>query len=105
MKKVTSLDWITSDLAGRKHIEEDSVVEYHMNQDSKLLELFKNDAFSVEAEIKAGSSGEGSRKQRTIHNNCDKTPYLLLFQNNLIRNMLFLQKKKHLKFRKYWSEF
>jgi len=43
---------ITFDFAGRKVVEDDSVVEYDMNQDTKLLELFKNDAFSVEAEIK-----------------------------------------------------
>ena len=33
-------------------VEDDSVVEYDMNQDTKLLELLKNDAFSIEAEIK-----------------------------------------------------
>ena len=32
-------------------VEDGSVVEYDINQDSKLLELFKNDAFSVEVEI------------------------------------------------------
>jgi len=43
---------ITFDFAGRKVVEDDSIVEYDINQDTKLLELFKNDAFSVEAEIK-----------------------------------------------------
>jgi len=43
---------ITFDFAGRKVVEEDALVEYDMTQDTKLLELFKNDAFSVEAEIK-----------------------------------------------------
>jgi len=43
---------LTFDFAGRKVIEDDSVVEYDFNKDTKLLELFKNDAFSVEAEIK-----------------------------------------------------
>lgn len=43
---------ITFDFAGRKVIEDDSVAEYDINSDTKLLELFKNDAFSVEAEIK-----------------------------------------------------
>jgi len=43
---------ITFDFAGRKVVEDDTVGEYDMNQDTKLLELFKNDAFSVEAEIK-----------------------------------------------------
>ena len=46
---------ITFDFAGRKVVEEDNVVEYDIQQDTKLLELFKNDAFSVEAEIKRRS--------------------------------------------------
>jgi len=46
---------ITFDFAGRKVVEEEPELEYNINQDTKLLELFKNDAFSVEAEIKKRS--------------------------------------------------
>ena len=46
---------ITFDFAGRKVVEEEDVVEYDIKEDTKLLELFKNDAFSVEAEIKRRS--------------------------------------------------
>ena len=42
---------MTFDFAGRKVVEEDQVAEYDIQQDTRLLELFKNDAFSVEAEI------------------------------------------------------
>ena len=46
---------ITFDFAGRKVIEEEHQHEYDVNKDMELLELFKNDAFSVEAEIKRRS--------------------------------------------------
>merc|ERR1719270_1382356 len=46
---------ITFDFAGRKVVEEDHRVEYDINDDKELLDLFKNDAFSVEAEIKRRS--------------------------------------------------
>merc|ERR1719228_1315709 len=42
---------ITFDFAGRKVLEDDSVPEYDITQDTKLLELFKDDAFSVASEI------------------------------------------------------
>ena len=42
---------ITFDFAGRRVVEEESGADYDISQDSKLLELFKQDAFSVEAEI------------------------------------------------------
>ena len=50
---------ITFDFAGRKVVEEDQVAEYDIQQDTRLLELFKNDAFSVEAEIKRRSEAGG----------------------------------------------
>ena len=46
---------ITFDFAGRQVIEEDHKTDYDYNQDTELLEMFKNDAFSVEAEIKRRS--------------------------------------------------
>ena len=46
---------MTFDFAGRKVVEDDQVAEYDIHQDTRLLELFKNDAFSVEAEIKRRS--------------------------------------------------
>ena len=46
---------ITFDFAGRKVVDEDHRVEYDINDDKELLDLFKNDAFSVEAEIKRRS--------------------------------------------------
>ena len=46
---------ITFDFAGRKVVEEDHQVDYDINKDTELLDLFKNDAFSVEAEIKRRS--------------------------------------------------
>ena len=46
---------MTFDFAGRKVVEEQQTAEYDFQQDTKLLDLFKNDAFSVEAEIKRRS--------------------------------------------------
>jgi len=46
---------ITFDFAGRRLLEDTSLPDYKIEKDTKLLELFKNDAFSVEAEIKARS--------------------------------------------------
>ena len=46
---------ITFDFAGRQVIEEEHKSDYDYNQDTELLEMFKNDAFSVEAEIKRRS--------------------------------------------------
>jgi len=43
---------ITFDFAGRRVLEDVTAQNYDIEQDTKLLELFKNDAFSVEAEIK-----------------------------------------------------
>jgi len=42
---------ITFDFAGRRVVEEEAR-EYDIQQDTKLLELFKDDAFSVNSEIK-----------------------------------------------------
>merc|ERR1719270_3202883 len=42
---------ITFDFAGRKIVEEDHRVEYDMNDDQELLDLFKNDASSANAGI------------------------------------------------------
>ena len=46
---------ITFDFAGRKVVEEEGQAQYDISQDVELLNLFKNDAFSVEAEIKRRS--------------------------------------------------
>jgi len=46
---------ITFDFAGRRVVEEEHKFEYDFNQDTELLKMFKNDAFSVEAEIKRRS--------------------------------------------------
>ena len=46
---------ITFDFAGRKVVEEEDQSEYNMNDDKEMMKLFKNDAFSVEAEIKRRS--------------------------------------------------
>jgi len=43
---------ITFDFAGRKVVEEEGAPHYDFEQDTKLLELFKDDAFSVASEIK-----------------------------------------------------
>ncbi|XP_023348454.1 activating signal cointegrator 1 [Eurytemora carolleeae] len=43
---------ITFDFAGRRVVEDDSVPEYNVEEDKRLMQLFKNDQFSVEAEIK-----------------------------------------------------
>ena len=46
---------ITFDFAGRKVVEEEDQQDYNMNNDAEMMKLFKNDAFSVEAEIKRRS--------------------------------------------------
>jgi len=43
---------ITFDFAGRQVYEDESVPEYKYDEDEKLLKLFKDDQFSVQAEIK-----------------------------------------------------
>jgi len=50
---------ITFDFAGRKVVEEEGTPQYDFEQDTKLLELFKNDAFSVASEIQRRAE-EGS---------------------------------------------
>ena len=53
------------DFAGRKVVEDTTVPNYDIAEDKRLLDLFKDDAFSVEAEIKrrqqlTGENGTGS---------------------------------------------
>jgi len=51
---------MTFDFAGRKVVEDESVPAYNLEQDTKLLELFKDDAFSVAAEISRRAEEGGS---------------------------------------------
>merc|ERR1719193_274815 len=43
---------MTFDFAGRKVIEDTRVPQYNVEEDQELMKLFKNDQFSVEAEMK-----------------------------------------------------